>query len=180
MTLVLEGNPWDLSTPADDIVVPTTIGWTYDSWTLPGKGFARQCFNSYPHLGYWYADQCKQYKDDLPLLRKWPLIFIPIKPLNQEEPQLSWKNPSNFDMLLRGLDQLSKELPTNPDGKIYVPLLGAGSFEKFDVECLLHHHLQADHFIIAKHRSHKRSLQGNPGNWYITDIPWEDTWGTDG
>lgn len=183
---------WEASSAGDEIVVPVNIGWSKEPrpyfetghvghQAIMAPGVATELLQHYVGHTFWLADQFLKFRETTPVLRKYPCIFAPIKPLNPEQPWISWKNPASMEMVISALDQISMMEPTNPGRRIFVPLLGAGSLDTHDVECLIHATLTAPHFVLVKGRTINRHLEMDAkGEWRVVATPWTDYQRSDG
>lgn len=127
------GNIWDLvpdsSTPTL-AVIPTNIGWRKGSGdAVMGAGLAAQAAKRYPNLAGWYGGYCRILRGRAKPVRhpRYPVIFFPTKPLNEDQPHLSWKNAADETLVrwsFEGLRHIAAhELRLY---RIAVPLVGAG------------------------------------------------------
>lgn len=168
----LEGNIWDLSTPADTIVIPTNVGWKSSDGKNPmGKGLAFQASKRFRFLPKLYGDFCKKYKNLTPILPirvpRWChiLLLVPTKELNEDKPYLSWHGNTSADALVTRLKQLQHFAQSfvitgetypyyTPDRRILVPALGSGhgGLPKGLVETLLTSFLTHPSFIFVKYQ----------------------------
>jgi len=76
------------------------------------------------------------------------LILFPVKPLNEAQPWLSWRNKADLALIERSAWQLS-EWPGNTP--IYIPMVGCGNGRQ-DVKVvlpLLERHLSSERFILV-------------------------------
>lgn len=132
------------------IVIPTNIGWKRTGENVMGRGLALQAERKYPQLPLWYGQQCEKRRTETPVLgyEHAPLILFPVKPLNEDQPSLSWKSKASLDLIERSARQLSELCP---DWDIAVSLVGCGNggLEMADVRPILDRHLSGKRFVLV-------------------------------
>jgi hypothetical protein len=128
------GNLWDHHDRGRWVVVTTNIGWKKDGSNPMGAGIAKQAANRFPDLPAVYGPRCKKYGEDTAV---WPfvpgkLILFPTKPLNPDQPWLSWKSDSDYSLIERSAKQLVKLVDIlRQRGKflpvVMLPMVGCGN-----------------------------------------------------
>lgn len=104
---VLCGDLWEWWNNGHPIVIPTNIGWTYTHpmKNVMGKGLAKQATNKVRDLAEWYGVICCYCREATPVidfdcgLTKGPLLLFPTKPLNPDQPYLSWSGPATKEQI---------------------------------------------------------------------------------
>lgn len=157
-----KGSIWKLAHPVKDAVcVPVNVGWTKDGRNVMGRGIAQQAAYRHPEVPIWYGDVCMKGKGHPPVVAqrfKSPkyqartLIFVPTKALNVEKPFLSWQGKSEVWIIERSLMELNELAPPNPNGKIYVPLVGTGfgGLKRSEVRPIMDKLLTKPYFIRVR------------------------------
>jgi hypothetical protein len=78
-------------------------------WLKPnGAGAAKTATRKCPDLPMWYGKRCQKYESKIavaPYLDGKFFLF-PTKPLNEEEPWMSWKNDHCMKLVQRSCQQL--------------------------------------------------------------------------
>lgn len=125
---ILHGNIWSFH---DDhyIVIPTNIGWKSDGSNVMGAGLALEAAKRYPALPMWYGRQCFKRGRNTAVLyhEESRLILLPVKPLDEEAPYMSWQGNASMKLIRRGLEQL-KNLKINETlPPVVLPLVGCGN-----------------------------------------------------
>jgi len=110
------GDIWSL-TETHDIVIPTNIGFKHDYQAVMGAGLAKQCLERYSKtdtrgrnwVALWYGRICAACGPWTPVSIHplHPLVMFPIKPMNYDDPGLSWRNPSAIGLIERSAYQLA-------------------------------------------------------------------------
>lgn len=115
-------------------VIPTNIGWKRDGSNPMGTGVALAAADMYPELPAWYGARCQKYQKDTAVCPYYMghLILFPTKPFNFREPWMSWKSPSDLDLIVRGVAQLHKLVEVLTErkmvlGEVALPLVGCGA-----------------------------------------------------
>lgn len=133
------------------VVIPTNIGWSEAGVNVMGAGLAKQAAARWPGLPVWYGALCKQFGARTPVVAnaEYGCVLFPTKPLDANEPHLSWKQPSSLHLIEEGLAQLVG-LPV--EGDVMVPLLGCGMgrLPESAVLPLMRKYLEADRFILVR------------------------------
>lgn len=109
-----------------EIVIPTNVGWKADGLNVMGAGLAKQAVKKYGRgIAEWYGAICRACGPNTPVVvhEELPLVFFPVKPLNYDEPHLSWRSNADIPLIERSLDQLSK-LRLGP---FAIPMVGCGN-----------------------------------------------------
>lgn len=152
------GNLWDHHDRGRWVVVTTNIGWKNDGSNPMGAGVAKIAANRFPELPNKYGPRCKKYGANTAV---WPfspgkLILFPTKPLNENQPWLSWKNNSDYSLIKRSTKQLVKLVDMlRQRGKflpvVVLPMVGCGNgnLEPKCVTRLLEKYLD-DTFILVR------------------------------
>lgn len=168
-----KGNIWHLvQTHWDHVVIPTNIGYSKQGTAVMSKGLAGQAAKRYPTLIVEYGDFCRKHKVDTPVtvMRPKPklsllpmphLILFPTHPLNENFPYLSWRNPAEFALVDRSLQQLAELMKTiDSRGRVYIPDVGCGfgRLKVSDVRPLIEKHLGA--FNNITHVVYQRPKEG--------------------
>jgi hypothetical protein len=129
-----KGNIWKLSRALDWVVIPTSISWRRDGTAVLGRGLAKQAAERWPNLPIDYGEQCMRHGAATPVLAHRPrglnprnLILFPVKPLNAAQPQLSWQQPADLELIQRSLKQLQAMIPELSGGCIYISDVGCGN-----------------------------------------------------
>lgn len=168
------GDIWQISTPADAVVVPTNIGWRRrDNMGVLGKGLARDAARRFSWLAKSWGEYCR-LTEEMTGPCAWRvdhkdcryLIPFPTKPLNKEEPWLSWRSPASLELIERGLLDLQALAPAmaayakEHDEKvpvILVPALGCGlgELDEKDVLPLIKQHLTHPAFTYVRYGGKK-------------------------
>ena len=91
------------------VVITTNIGWKKDGDNPMGAGVAKEAAKRFPDLPTIYGVRCQKYRCDTAV---WPfepgkLILFPTKPLNSNQPWLSWKNNSDYGLIEKSAKQLA-------------------------------------------------------------------------
>lgn len=132
------------------VTVPSNIGWTDSGANIMGAGLAKQAADKCSNLKNWYGAWCKVYGEATPVMANTEqrLVLFPTKPLDANQPHLSWKQPSNIDLIVRGLKQLAE---LKIDGEVCVPLLGcgAGGLSPVAIVPILKQYLKSDRFLLV-------------------------------
>lgn len=117
-------NSVDIWSFGDDYykVVPTNLGWRKDGANVMGAGVAKQATERYPELAAKYGGICRaieagcsptvagkvsdEWKGGL-IARYQDLILLPVKPLNEEKPWLSWQQEARLDLVTESVRELA-------------------------------------------------------------------------
>jgi hypothetical protein len=127
------GNLWDYYDKGMWVVVTTNIGWKKDGSNPMGAGVAREAARRFPDLPMNYGIRCKKYQKNAAV---WPflpgrLILFPTKPLNVEQPWLSWKSDSDYSLIERSAKQLAKLIDIliqrESITSVALPIVGCGN-----------------------------------------------------
>lgn len=125
------GDIWSYHAEGCWIVITTNIGWRNDGRNPMGAGIAAQAATFFPDLPLWYGHRCLKYGKDTAVC-PYPdakFILFPTKPLNIENPWLSWQADSDLVLIERSAIQLQKlgEILRNVNeniGPIALPMVG--------------------------------------------------------
>lgn len=145
----LEGDIWQLAMKTDAVVIPTNIGWKSDGKNVMGRGLAREAARRWPELPAVYGQFCQTYRAATPIMMFRPpngrwcrmLLLFPVKPLNREQPYLSWRQEASIELIAyhtRALANFATQYaeatspPTYPfleenASRILVPSVGCGN-----------------------------------------------------
>lgn len=111
------------------LVIPVNIGWHLSSvppyYAVMGKGIALIAANIYNDVQRWWGTLCYELKLFTPTCINYKEGFIcfPTKPLDINNPNLSWKSRSFYPLIEQSAQQL---LSYNIHTPIYLPLVGCG------------------------------------------------------
>lgn len=130
---ILESDLWSYESH-HLIVVPTNMGWRLDGVAVMGKGVAKEASKKYPLLAgnYGIFLQSVHGYPRVPWYRfgSGPgVLMVPTKPLNPDEPHLSWAGKADLTLIARALVEMKKTLehPYVPkDTLVVLPMLGCG------------------------------------------------------
>lgn len=133
-----------------EVVIPTNIGWKNNGENVMGRGLAAQCAERFPDVPAWYGDICQACGPNTPVVvhPEHGLIFFPTKPLDYDDPNLSWRGQSSLKLIRRSAVQLAR-LRLGP---VAVPLVGCGNggLRELDVMPIVRDALKGqDHFTIV-------------------------------
>lgn len=113
----VRGNLWDYHGPRQ-VVVTTNIGWSPPAtwmtggeerdWNNMGAGSVLEAWKRFPEISSWYAERCKMYGANTPVLKRpdLRLVFLPVKPL-LNPPSMSWNQRASYKLIGLGLAQLA-------------------------------------------------------------------------
>lgn len=127
------GNLWDRWENGDWIVITTNIGWDAAGRNNMGAGMALQAALRFRELPRWYGEWCRQCGTHTPVLAAPNrLLFFPVKPLIESDPEQSWDqlaSPRLIERSARQLRLLIDEItPHLPDGcRVAMALPGCGN-----------------------------------------------------
>lgn len=143
----LTGDIWELVMKTDAVVIPTNIGWRNNGTNVMGRGLARDASRRWHELPAVYGDFCQRYGAVTPIMMFRPpnnrwcrmLLLLPVKPLNREQPYLSWRQEASLQLIEHHVQALANfatqyaetdgSTPFNCDNpsRILVPTLGCGN-----------------------------------------------------
>jgi len=143
----IKGNIWVYHKLKRIIVIPTNVGWKANGDAIMGAGLAKEIPVLYPHIVKSYGAKCKSAE----IYVYYPnerLILVPSKPLDKNQPWLSWKQEADYrtvEKSLKWLEQNAEEF----NGTVYVPLIGCGNgrLEKGLVKGIMDKELKSDIFV---------------------------------
>jgi len=148
-----KGDIWFWHKLGHYVVIPTNAGWKLSGEAIMGAGLAKVAVEKCPELPAAYGPFC-QAGDPYQVFEEMRVVCVPTKRLNPNFPYLSWKNDSDYEYIVDGLDWLNtnSNLLENAEkrGKnIYVPLLGAGhgGLDYKEIKHLMDEHLKVNTFI---------------------------------
>lgn len=92
------------------IIICTNIGWKKDGSNPMGAGVARVAAEKYPDLPAWYGGRCRKYGERTAVTPYYSgnLFMFPTKPLNEEQPWMSWRNDACISLIMKSCRQLVK------------------------------------------------------------------------
>jgi hypothetical protein len=105
---IKKGNIWDAEPIAGYVVVPTSIGWKHNGESVMGVGLAREASERFPELPKLYGTWCKINRKKIYVNDSLRVICVPIKPLNAEEPHLSWQGVADPELIMLSYIKLLK------------------------------------------------------------------------
>jgi hypothetical protein len=122
------GDIWNwLAEPHNcEVVIPTNIGWKSDGSNVMGAGIAKQAILRYGRdIAKWYGAICQACGPHTPVVihEEHPLIFFPVKTLDYDDPQLSWRRDADLALIERSTQQLAA-LRLGP---FALPMVGCGN-----------------------------------------------------
>ena len=174
------GDIWD-DFPNDLIVIPVNIGFKTGGNAVMGAGIAKQAADRYPDLPAWWGFQCQRFREDTPVMMHahYRMLFFPTKPLNEDQPWLSWQGDADSKLLWRSAAQLAAF--AFDDQTISIPLVGCG-LGKLTAETVLpilrmflnHHRFQ----LVATPKERplvEGIIMGAWDNWLLADDPRPDS-----
>lgn len=159
------------------IVVPTNLGYKRGSKgrsgpNVMGTGVAAQAAEKVPELPQLYGEYCAMFGTDAEVTYDLTtgLVLFPTKPLNVDNPGMSWKSKSTIELIRKSACQLvelvrlglltrasvakhSDSPTTLEDDDIYLPHVGCGAGGlSFDVVIpVLRSILTDDRFILMRY-----------------------------
>lgn len=145
------GDIWEMES-SHLLVIPTNIGWrpSGNHANVMGKGLALQAAKKYPSLPVWYGAQCMFHGTSTPVVKypHAPLLLFPVKPLNQDQPWMSWKSKASLGLIEHSARQLSELMIDHP---IAVSMVGcgAGGLEMAEVRPILDKYLSDARFTLV-------------------------------
>lgn len=144
----IEEDIWSLW-PLGWAVITTNQGWKSNGENVMGAGLALQASKQFGGLAKEYGAYCQALKEKSSIwyYDRHRLIMFPTKPLNPEQPHLSWKHNASLELIETGLQRL-KFTSKRP---VFVPILGTlnGKLNKDDVLPLMRKYLTDDRFTIV-------------------------------
>lgn len=130
------------------VVIPINIGWKKTGENVMGRGIARQAANIYgPNLAYLVGQECQKTRGEtttFAIRTTDTLYMFPTKPFNASAPWLSWKQPSNLELVRKSAKALRQI--ALPNSRVFVPLVGCGNgqLDPADVYAVLEDELGDD------------------------------------
>ncbi len=159
------------------IVIPTNIGWKSSKTGKPGAnvmgaGVALEATKRVPGLAELYGQYCSTHHADseVTIDLTSALVLFPTKPLNEQNPALSWKNKSTLELVAKSarelaqaawicrktIEQLSlpeENQPQLEDDDVYLPYVGCGSGGLSSKQVLpLLHSILSDRFVLVHYQ----------------------------
>ena len=131
-----------------EVVIPTNVGWRADGSNVMGAGVAKQAVKLYGReIAEWYGGICQAAGPNTPVVvhPEHPLIFFPVKPLNYDEPHLSWRSKADIRLIERSINQLAL-LRLGP---FAIPMVGCGNggLDEKEVYPVIHRAFRADDHV---------------------------------
>jgi hypothetical protein len=155
------GSLWTLHSDGRPVVVETNIGWKKDGSNPMGAGMAKVAAEKYPELPGWYGRRCRRYGAETAVCyyETGNLFLFPTKPLNKDQPWMSWKNDASTELIRCSAIQLSVlvDILVSKKGMfmptIGMPLIGCGNsnLDAQDVLPILRPKLD-DRFVLFEKR----------------------------
>lgn len=118
------GDLWTWNHEGRWIVVTTNIGWKKDGSNPMGAGVAKAAADLYPDLAAWYGKRCRKYGNNTAVAVYDKLLLFPTKPLNEDQPWMSWKSDSSLELIARSCRQLVKLVDVLSDSGEFIPRVG--------------------------------------------------------
>jgi hypothetical protein len=117
------------------VVVPTNVGWKRSGEAVMGVGIALAAVQRDRDLARRYGAHCELLHgqglnpEDIFIFASnssgCRFICAPSKPLDAENPNLSWRGPGSISLVERSLRQIADNLIVR-EGPILMPLIGCG------------------------------------------------------
>jgi hypothetical protein len=104
----IRGDIWRLWDKGFHVVVTTNIGWDHRDMNNMGAGTVQRAASVWPELPRWYGSWCRSMGAKMGVVRRpgLRLVFLPVKPLIEACPSLSWDQKADLVLIERGLVQL--------------------------------------------------------------------------
>ena len=105
-----------------EVVIPTNQGWKADGSNVMGAGVAKQAVKLYGReIAEWYGGICQAAGPNTPVVvhPEHPLIFFPVKPLNYDEPHLSWRSKADIRLIDKPACFASSRAVRYPNGGVW-------------------------------------------------------------
>ena len=181
----LTGDIWQLAVPTDAIVIPTNVGWRQNGTNVMGRGLAAQAARRWHELPKVYGEYCQENGAASPIMifrppnKRWckMLLLFPVKPLNREQPYLSWRQDASPALIEYHLGRLTQfadhhcEETTHEryfaganGARILVPSLGCGNgaLDETLVLPLLNRYLVSSCFYHVKYEGSDAGVLSPP------------------
>jgi len=118
-----------LDAPKDSwIVITTNIGWKKNGENPMGRGIAGRMANIFPEIRKDYGSWCIKNREKIYFWTNSEygirVICAPTKPLDVENPHLSWKKKSDMNLIRNSLHQIKEFSLKNPTETVMLPLMG--------------------------------------------------------
>ena len=154
--LMVEGDLWDYYDAGVPVAISTNIGWTRAGLNVMGRGVAAQAAARFPKLSRRYGEYCRERGVSArviaycPTRGDTPLFLFPVKLLNTESPNLSWRHPADLDLIAKSATELLQYEPLFRT--IALPLVGCGNggLRRQDVLAVLRNVLESDVFVLVE------------------------------
>jgi hypothetical protein len=136
-----------------------------------GAGVAAKASEKVPNLAQVYGEYCFRFGAATPVTFdiSTGIVYFPTKPMNEQDPALSWKNPASLTLINRSARQLAamtwmtratvlkntEHPPPLEDDDVYIPMVGCGlgGLPEDYVVPILENHLQSDRFVLVKYQA---------------------------
>ena len=169
------GDIWERF-PTEFVVVPANIGWRKTGANVMGRGMAKQAAERFPELPEWWGYYCRTMGADTPVMLhpQHRVIMFPTKPLDEEQPHLSWRQDSDLKLIWRSAAQLAAVVTMEG---ISLPMVGCGNGRLTPelVLPILRTFLSHDRFQLVTDYQHKPVVDGiifgQYGNWLLNEDP---------
>lgn len=126
------GNIWMFWNQGHNIVIPTNLGWKRNGSNVMGAGLAKQAMEKFTGLPACYGAVCRQLAvgpvngyHRIYYLPNEHLILAASKPLNVEQPWLSWQGKASYEVVYESLGEL-RDLAAKGT-EFVLPVLGTGN-----------------------------------------------------
>lgn len=122
-----------------------------------GAGLAKTAADKFPALPRWYGKRCKQFGERTAVTPYFDgrMFLFPTKPLDENQPWMSWQGKANLQLVARSAKQLAALLPIVrkrlPLARVAIPLVGcgAGDLRPAHVVPLLRKFLSDDFVLVV-------------------------------
>lgn len=120
------GDIWTWNDEGRWITICVNIGWKKDGSNPMGAGIAKAAAERYPDLPAWYGKRCKKYRADTAVApyEDGKLFLFPTKPLDEDQPWMSWKSDSSLALIERSCKQIVKLVDVLSERGIFIPRVG--------------------------------------------------------
>ena len=123
--LVATGDIWEFYNKGYYVVIPTNLGWKRNGANVMGRGLALQAAKLFPDLPQSYGQACQDGLAKPYYVYEPRLILLPSKPLDEQNPQLSWTAKASLKLIRSGVSLLGSGLFQ----KVAIPIVGCGNGE---------------------------------------------------
>jgi len=120
------GDLWTWNREGRWITICTNIGWKRDGSNPMGAGIAKAASNLYPDLAAWYGERCQKYGPSTAVApyKEGKLFLFPTKPMDEDQPWMSWKNDSSIELIKRSCKQLVVLVDILIKKKVFITRIG--------------------------------------------------------